>query len=88
MRDKDVRGMFHALLPRVGALVVTRASNRRTMEPEALAEHARAVAPATSVEIVHALDEALEAAWRQSQRIVVAGSIFLVGDVMKRIGGS
>ena len=88
MRDKDVRGMFHALLPRVGALVVTRTSNRRTMEPEALAEHARAVAPTTLVEIVPSLDEALDAAWRRSQRIVVAGSIFLVGDVMKRIGGS
>ena len=88
MRDKDVRGMFHALLPRVGALVVTRASNRRTMEPDALAAAARAVAPTTEVEIVPSIDEALDAAWRKSRRIVVAGSIFLVGDVLKRIGGS
>ena len=87
MRDKDVRGMFQALLPSVGAVVVTRVSNRRTMEPEALAEHARAVAPTASVYIAPSLDEALDAAWRKSRRIVVAGSIFLVGDVMKRIGG-
>ena len=88
MRDKDVRGMFEALLPRVGAVVVTRVSNRRTMEPEALAAHARAVAPTVPVDMAASLDEALDAAWRKSRRIVVAGSIFLVGDVMKRIGGS
>jgi dihydrofolate synthase/folylpolyglutamate synthase len=88
MRDKDVRGMFQALLPSIGAVVVTRVSNRRTMEPEALAEHARAVAPTASVDIAPLLDEALDVAWRKSRRIVVAGSIFLVGDVMKRIGGS
>ncbi len=88
MRDKDVRGMFQALLPSVGAVVVTRVSNRRTMEPGALAEQARAVAPTASVYLALSLDEALDAAWRKSRRIVVAGSIFLVGDVMKRIGGS
>ena len=86
MRDKDVRGMFDALLPEVGAVFVTRASNPRTTDPEALAEHARAVAPSVSVAIAPSVDEALDGAWRMSRRIVVAGSIFLVGDVMKRIG--
>jgi hypothetical protein len=32
--------------------------------------------------------EALEAAWRLSTRIVVAGSIFLIGDVLKQSGWS
>jgi folylpolyglutamate synthase/dihydropteroate synthase len=31
---------------------------------------------------------ALTAAWRIAPRIVVAGSIFLIGDVLKEIGGS
>jgi hypothetical protein len=30
---------------------------------------------------------ALDIAWRDASRILVAGSIFLLGDVMKLIGG-
>jgi len=87
MRDKDVGGMFLALLPAVCALFVTQASNPRTTDLDVLAHHARMVAPNLSVTIEPSLDEALDAAWRISRRIVVAGSIFLVGDVIKRIGG-
>jgi dihydrofolate synthase/folylpolyglutamate synthase len=88
MRDKDVAGIFAALLPAVGSLIVTRASNPRSADPEVLAQRARAVAPALPITIEPALDAALDAAWRAAPRIVVAGSIFLLGDVMKRAGGS
>jgi dihydrofolate synthase / folylpolyglutamate synthase len=88
MRDKDVAGMFAALLPAVGTLILTRASNARSADPESLAEQARAIAPALAIVIAPALGDALDAAWRTSPRIVVAGSIFLLGDVMKRVGGS
>ena len=88
MRDKDVAGMFAALLPAVGCLILTRASNARSADPESLAEQARAVAPALPIAIAPALGDALDAAWRTSPRIVVAGSIFLLGDVMKRVDGS
>jgi dihydrofolate synthase/folylpolyglutamate synthase len=85
MRDKDVTGMFAALLPEIGRLIVTRASNARSADPAALAEQARAIAPALPVAIVPDLGEALEDAWRTAPRIVVAGSIFLLGDVMIRV---
>ena len=88
MRDKDVAGMFAALLPAVGRLIVTRASNARAADPEWLAERARAAAPALPIVIAPDLGDALEAAWRASSRIVVAGSIFLLGDVIKRVSGS
>ena len=88
MRDKDVSGMFAALLPAVGRLVITRASNARSADPEWLAEQARAVAPALAIAIAPSIGDALEIAWRASPRIVVAGSIFLLGDVMKRLDGS
>ena len=87
MRDKDVAGMFAALLPSVDRLIVTRASNARSADPESLAEQARAVAPALPIAVEPELGDALDAAWRASPRIVVAGSIFLLGDVMKRVGG-
>ena len=88
MRDKDVAGMLAALLPAVASLVITRASNARAADPEWLEQQARAIAPALSIAIVPSIDEALDAAWRASPRIVVAGSIFLLGDVLKRAGGS
>jgi dihydrofolate synthase / folylpolyglutamate synthase len=88
MRDKDISGIFAALLPAVGRLIVTRASNPRSADPELLAQQARAVAPTLPIAVVPAIDAALDAAWLASPRIVVAGSIFLLGDVMKRAGGS
>jgi dihydrofolate synthase / folylpolyglutamate synthase len=88
MRDKDVAGMFTALLPAVGALVVTRASNPRSAEPERLAAHAHAIAPGLPISIEPVVADALAAAWRHSPRIVVAGSIFLLGDVMKVVEGT
>ena len=88
MRDKDVAGMFTSLLPAVSHLVVTRASNARSAEPETLAGHARAIAPGLPIAIEPVVADALAAAWRDSPRIVVAGSIFLLGDVIKLIDGT
>ena len=88
MRDKDVAGMFTSLLPAVSHLVVTRASNARSAGPETLAGHARAIAPGLPIAIEPAVADALAAAWRDSPRIVVAGSIFLLGDVIKLIDGT
>jgi dihydrofolate synthase/folylpolyglutamate synthase len=88
MRDKDVAGMFAALLPAVGHLVVTRASNARSADPATLAEQARVLAPALTIAIEPVVGEALAAAWRRSPRIVVAGSIFLLGDVLRLLNGS
>ena len=83
MRDKDVDGMFRELLPVVSALVVTRASHPRSADPSGLADRARAIAPALSIAIEPSAAEAMAAAWRLAPRIVVAGSIFLLGDVMR-----
>ncbi len=88
MRDKDVRGMFRALLPAVGSLVLTRASNPRSADPAVLAQQAREVAPALPLMIEPSRTAALDAAWRQSARIVVAGSIFLLGDLLKEREGT
>jgi dihydrofolate synthase/folylpolyglutamate synthase len=83
MTDKDVPRMFEALLPSVSALVVTRASNPRSTDPEALARQAAAIDPRINVIVRPILADALAAARALSPRIVIAGSIFLLGDVMK-----
>jgi dihydrofolate synthase/folylpolyglutamate synthase len=88
MRDKEVSGMFHAVLPSVSALVLTQASNPRSADPAWLASRAREVAPALPIEIAESRTAALAAAWRRSRRIVVAGSIFLLGDVIRDFDGT
>jgi dihydrofolate synthase/folylpolyglutamate synthase len=85
MRDKDVPRMFEVLLPAVSTVILTRASNRRSAGLEDLAQQASAAASKTSVLVRPALADALATAWSLSPRIVVAGSIFLLGDVLREI---
>ncbi len=88
MRDKDVDGMLRVLAPEVGAIVTTVASNPRSADAAELADRARASKPDAVVSITHSPGEALQAAWRAAPRIIVAGSIFLLGDVMYEHGWS
>jgi len=82
MRDKDVRAMFRALLPAVGAIVLTRASTPRSADPAQLMRQAHDIAPSLPIAIEGNPAAALNAGWRRGRRIVVAGSIFLLGDVL------
>src|SRR4029077_20525381 len=88
MKNKSVREMFAALLPVVDRLIVTRASTKRSADPEMLAAIAREVEPSMPIDVEPAVADALSRAWRASPRIVVAGSFFLLGDVLKLISRS
>jgi len=83
MRDKDIRGMLTALLPVVGRLIATRASNARSEDPAVIVDVARTLAPSVPITAEPSVTGALAAAWRAAPRIVVAGSIFLLGDVIR-----
>ena len=85
MRDKHVGEMLEVLLPEVSRLVVTAASTPRSAEPEAIAAIARELSPALAIDVEPGVAAALDRAWRASPDIVVAGSIFLLGDVLKLI---
>ena len=84
MRDKDSSGMFAALLPAVSHLVLTRSTSPRSADPSTLEAQAHAISD-VPVTIAASPAHALEIAWAHSERIVVAGSIFLLGDVMKEL---
>jgi dihydrofolate synthase/folylpolyglutamate synthase len=86
MRDKAADEMLRAIVPEIGALIVTRASHPRSADPGALAALAGAIAPGLPVIVEPSLPAALDAAWQRSARIVVAGSIFLLGDVIAELG--
>lgn len=88
MRDKDVEGILGPILSEVAAVIVTRASNPRSEDPANIAPRVRRLAPALAVDTASTPSEALRLAWRDRREIVVAGSIFLLGDVMKALGRS
>jgi dihydrofolate synthase / folylpolyglutamate synthase len=85
MADKDFAGMLRLLAACTGVVVTTTASNPRSADPERLADAARAAAPDLRIVVEPAVAAALDTAWSFSPRIVVAGSIFLLGDVMKAL---
>jgi folylpolyglutamate synthase/dihydropteroate synthase len=74
------------LLPVVSRLIATRASNPRSEDPAAIADRARALAPTLPVTAEPDVAKALDAAWLTAPRTVVAGSIFLLGDVLRVTG--
>jgi len=85
MGDKDIGGVLGTLLPYATALVVTRASNPRSADPLSLLETARAFAPRLPIHVADTVTGALADAWKLNPHIVVAGSIFLLGDVLKEL---
>ena len=88
MGDKDARGILSALAPHVSGIVATRALNPRSADPHALAEIAGAIAPGLPISVADSVSDALDRAWRLGPDILVAGSIFLLGDVLKELGGT
>ena len=84
-RDKDIPGMLRALGPVTKAFVMTRASNTRGADPGDLAACAAEVAPGVPALIEPVPASALQAAWGLAPSIVVAGSIFLIGDILAGI---
>jgi len=85
MRDKDLRTMIRTLAPVVSAFVMTNASNARSADPAILADLARDADSRATVAVEPEVGAALAHAWRLSPRIVVAGSIFLLGDVINEL---
>ncbi|HEX5071433.1 MAG TPA: folylpolyglutamate synthase/dihydrofolate synthase family protein [Vicinamibacterales bacterium] len=81
MRDKHVAGMLRALAPVASTFICTAAQSPRALTPAELLAQAREVAPAVPARAVASLDEALEIAGRAGEPIVVAGSLYLAGEV-------
>ena len=83
--------MIRALAPAVGDIVVTAFAGGRATAADALAIQVRAALADAGgrVERVHVAATtaaALETAWRLSRDIVVAGSIFLLGEAYPLLG--
>jgi dihydrofolate synthase / folylpolyglutamate synthase len=82
MKDKDVRGILSPLVALFGRVVCTTAASPRARPAAELAAEARALSEGrTTIESIDDPAAALGAACQPGFRVVVAGSIFLVGPL-------
>lgn len=81
MRDKDVAGMVRTLAPCAAVFLATETGTERSMTVTDLAQAIAAVAPDAVIECHPDKQNAVTAALRHQSRLVVAGSIFLVGPI-------
>lgn len=82
MRDKDVRGVCAALAPVAARVFAVTVQNPRSSLAPDLAAVVRSVAPDLEVgEFAH-LGEAIAAAERHAELVLIAGSLFLVGEAL------
>ena len=95
-RDKDARAMLqrlHAFAP-AARFVVTRTRSERALAAEELAEHARGlaitvdVAPSVGEALAGLLDHGPNGRGRAAGRVLLAGSLFAVGEAMEALGGA
>jgi dihydrofolate synthase/folylpolyglutamate synthase len=86
MGDKAADLMLRALTRVARPLVLTRAPGARAADPHDLAAIARSVAPGVAVIVEPEIDAALACAWSHGPLIVVAGSLYLAGNVLARLG--
>ncbi len=86
-RDKDAAAMLGALVPLAERVILTAFDSPRAAVPEAL----RAALPGTTapVEVARSAAEALALALdaRRTPIVCVAGSLFLVGEMLGALGG-
>jgi dihydrofolate synthase/folylpolyglutamate synthase len=79
MRDKDVEGLLRPLLSVADTVIATAVPFPRALPPEDLAARVVAIAEAMPVTVAPTPADALAAASEGHARVVVAGSLFLVG---------
>jgi dihydrofolate synthase / folylpolyglutamate synthase len=85
MRDKDVEAILRELAPAVSRFVTTTADSPRALPASELAERIRMVLPAIPCGAQTDPAAALHEASRPERRLMLAGSIFLVGPVREQL---
>lgn len=87
--DKDIPGILDALRPLTEGMIVARSGHPRAMDAARLAElaHAAGLEPQVSPSVAAALRTAVEMAGPHTA-VVVTGSLFVVGEVLKSMQSS
>ncbi len=85
VKDKDVRGMLETLVPAVSRVIATQAPTPRARPAGEIAALVRSLAPGMAVSVEPDPIAAVHAALTGGGRAIVAGSIFLIGEVRARL---
>jgi dihydrofolate synthase/folylpolyglutamate synthase len=85
MRDKDVRGVCEALAPLAARVITVEVENDRSCSAQDLAETFAAVAPRAEIQALADVPAAVEEAQRHPEKVLITGSLFLVGEVLARL---
>lgn len=83
--DKSSELMCRGLAPLARRIAAVRVSSSRSLEPTALAELCRRANPAARV-TAHESVEAALAALGEEPRVLIAGSLYLIGESIERLG--
>ena len=85
-RDKDIVATVAQLVPLAQRVILTQARHERSCPPQELAEIVHSTVPNMALQIASSPGEALIQAWAVSPQrgaTIVAGSLFLVGDMLE-----
>jgi dihydrofolate synthase/folylpolyglutamate synthase len=83
--DKDWAGLAEVLAPVAKRILVVPVKSARALSPELLAQVCRQVQPAVPVDTCGQLEEALRRT-EGDPLVVVAGSLYLVGEALEHLG--
>jgi len=81
MHDKDIDGLVSALAPSTCAFICTKVRSPRAADPQMLAQRVAALAPRVTVIATDTPAAALAAAAPLGQPVIVAGSLYLAGEI-------
>ncbi len=85
LADKDWEVMVRTLAPMASRIVTVPVGSTRTLPPETLAAACQQANPQIPVRACQQLSEAL-AAMSGEQRVVIAGSLYLIGEAVEQLG--
>jgi dihydrofolate synthase/folylpolyglutamate synthase len=84
MRDKDYHHFCETLAPLAACIATVPVASERSASPQALGESCRKANPSAQITVCDSLAEAL-AQTAAEPFVVVAGSLYLVGEAMERL---
>jgi dihydrofolate synthase/folylpolyglutamate synthase len=87
MKDKHVRGILEAIAPVASHVVFTAASSDRAARAEGLQAEAAAIRPGLTSDVILPPMDAVSTAMDLGTPVVVAGSLYLAGEVRHAIVG-
>src|SRR5437868_10170686 len=87
LRDKNVAAIVEALRPIASQFVLPQIRSERALPPNELAEVISSITPSLPYSIIPSSAEAISAARRTSERILITGSLHFAGEALALLRG-